>query len=202
MRIAVFIIVFIVSSAKVFSQKWPFELWHEGKIVLASGDTLVGLVKYDLGQDLVQYNLKDQFSGAYTARKVLFFEIFDNSIHNYRQFYALPYSAAGSYKAPVFFELLEEGKMTLLAREALEMKTYNSPYYIGSYTREVLVYKYFFLRENGDVYEFNGNKTELINMMGRYGEDVDKFIRKNKLKIEDKADFARIVDYYNSFFRT
>jgi hypothetical protein len=186
-----------------FAQKWPFELWHEGKIVLLEGDTLKGLVKYDLQQDMVQYSLSDKKTEAFTARKVLYFEIFDQTVRRYRQFFALPYTTPSQYKAPVFFELLEEGKMTLLAREALEYRTYNSMYYMGAaYSRQVLVYKYFFLEENGNIVEFNGNKNDLLDLMGKKSEEVEKYAKANHLKFDDKYDLARIVAYYNSLFGT
>jgi hypothetical protein len=202
MRFLAFCAICILFSGASIAQNWPFELWHEGKVVLLTGDTLTGLVKYDLQQDLVQYNLPDKKTEAYTARKVLFFEIFDGTVHRYRQFFALPFSTTGNYKAPVFFELLEEGKMTLLSREGIEYRTYNSPYYVGSYTRQVLVYKYFFLEENGTITEFVGNKSDLLNMMGRRSEDVEKYMKANRLKVDDRYDFVRIVAYYNSLFGT
>jgi len=191
----------VVTTAR--AQKWPFELWHEGRIVLLEGDTLKGKVKYDLQQDLVQFVFTDLRTEAFTARKVLFFEIFDTTVQKYRQFFALPYSATSSYRAPVFFELLEEGKMTLLAREAVEYRSYNSPYYYGgSYSRPVLVYKYFFLEENGDIKEFMGNKNDLLEMMEKKAEEVEKYMKGNKLKYDEKYDLAKIVAYYNSLFGT
>jgi hypothetical protein len=180
------------------AQKWPFELWHDGKIVLAEGDTLKGLVKYDLQQDLVQYSMDDRRVEAFTAKRILFFEIFDTSVHKYRQFYSLPYQTSSGYTAPIFFELLEEGKMTLLAREALEMRSYNSPYYIGTYSRMVLVNKFFFLDDKGKITQFMGSKKDLLDLMGKKADDVDKFIKTNRLDFENKYDFARIIDYYNS----
>ena len=90
----------------LIAQRWPFELWHEGKIVLETGDTLKGNVKYDLAQDLLQYSSTNKIAEAYTARKVVFFEIFDQTVRKYRQFFSLPYSANNTYKTPVFFELL------------------------------------------------------------------------------------------------
>lgn len=197
-----FVALFFISSITVQAQQWAFELWHDGKIVLESGDTLRGLVKYDMQQDLVQYNNKSGSIEALTARKVLFVEIFDNTISQYRHFYSLPYSATGSYRAPVFFELLAEGKMTLLVRENLEYRTYSSPYYFGSYSRLVLVYKYYILQENGTITEFIGKKNDLFNLMGKYAKDVEEFMKVNKLKIDDREDFAKIVTYYNSFFKT
>lgn len=195
-------LLLIFHSPAGFAQNFAFELWHDGQIVLTSGDTLKGMVKYSVQQDLVEYTSRQEKVEAFTARKVLFFEIFDLSIKKYRQFFALPYSAAGSYRTPVFFELLEEGRMTLLAREALEYRTYNYGFYGGSFTRLELVNKYFFLDDKGDIAEFTGNRNDLLDKMGRKAEDVEKYIRSNKLRFDDKYDFARIVAYYNSLYGT
>jgi hypothetical protein len=196
-------IVMLMSMAtSVTAQDWPFELWHDGKIVLLEGDTLKGPVKYDLSQDILQLNLHNKIE-AYSARKVLFFEIFDITVHRYRQFFALPFTSPAGYRAPVFFELLEEGKMTLLAREALESKSYSSPYYYGgSYSRLVLVYKYFFMSDDGTIEAFTGNKNDLLDKMGKQAPDVEKYIKDNRLKYDDKYDFAKIVAYYNSLHGT
>jgi hypothetical protein len=192
--------IFLLTEAK--AQQFPSDLWHEGRIVLLAGDTLRGSVKYDLQQDLVQYGVANERTTAFSARKVLFFEIYDASVRRYRQFFALPFTTTSGYKAPVFFELLEEGKMTLLSRESVEYRTYNSPYYMGSYSRLVLVYKYFFLDETGNISEFTGNKNDLLNLMNKKSDEVEKYIKANKLRYEDKYDFARIVAYYNSLFGT
>lgn len=195
-------VLLIFFCADAAAQKFPSDLWHEGKIVLLEGDTLRGSVKYDLQQDLVQYGVANERTTAFSARKVLFFEIFDNSVRRYRQFFALPFTTTSGYKAPVFFELLEEGKMTLLSRESVEYRTYNSPYYMGSYSRLVLVHKYYFLDDKGNISEFTGNKNDLIQLMKNKGDEVEKYIKTNKLRHEDKHDFTRIVAYYNSLFGT
>jgi hypothetical protein len=197
---SILIAVLFLVTGHLQAQRWPFELWHEGKIVLATGDTLKGLIKYDLQQDMVQHSIMNQTAEAYTARKVLFFEIFQEDIHKYRRFFALPYTTSNGYRAPVFFELLEEGKLTLLTREFLEYKTYSSPYFVGSYSRLVLDHKYFFLKEDGAIEEFTGNKNDLLSMMGKKSDDVEKYMKVNHLKVDDVQDFTRIVDYYNSLF--
>ena len=50
----------------------------------------------------------------------------------------------------------------------------------------------------GNIEQFMGKKHELLDMMGRSADTVEKYIRENRLKVEDKSDFARIVAYYNS----
>ena len=188
-----------VLSGPVWSQRhWPSELWHDGMIVLVDGDTLKGLVKYDFQQNLVQHALSETKADIYTARKVLYFEIFDETVHKYRKFFVLPYSNPSNYKAPVFFELLEEGSMTLLSRELLEYQTVTNAFYGASYTRLVQTYHYFLLKEDGTIQDFKGNKNDLIALMGNKGKMVEKYIRANRLDFDDKYDVARIVAYYNS----
>lgn len=196
------IFLFAVIPLITHAQEWAFELWHDGKIVLESRDTLKGLIKYDLQQDLIQYNSQRGSVEAFTARKVLFFEIFDKTVGLYRQFYSLPYSATGSYRTPVFFELLNEGKMTLLTRETLEYRTYSSPYYYGSTSRLIITYKYYILNDSGNITEFIGKKSDLLRLMGKYAGSVEDYMKENKLDVEDRQDIVKIIAYYNSFFKT
>lgn len=194
---------FLLCCTLLFSQRhWPSELWHDGKVVLVDGDTLEGLVKYDFQQNLLQYTMNNRKARIYTARKVLFFEIFDETVHKYRKFFVLPYSNPSNYKAPVFFELLEEGKMTLLSRELLEYKTYNNTFYGGSYSRLVQTYYYYLLKEDGTIEDFRGNKRDLLDLMGRQGKTVERYMKANRLDFDDKYDVAKIVAYYNSLAGT
>lgn len=201
MKIIAFILFSIISFT-ASAQQFAFELWHEGKLILDSGDTLRGKIKYDLQSDLIQYQTNEQPPKleSYTARKVLFFEIFDGTVKRYRIFYSLPYSTAGQYKAPVFFELLEEGKLTVLCREALEYRTSSSFYYYGSYTRLILVNKYFLLKENGNIEEYRGKKNDWYELMRGKEDEVQKYVRVNRLDLDEKYELAQAVNYYNSLF--
>ena len=197
--VGIFFLVLLTSV--VYSQRFPSDFWHEGKMVLEDGDTLRGNIKYDLQNDLLQLEANNRLE-SFTARKVLFFEIFDKTIKRYRQFYSLPYTTSGQYKAPVFFELLSEGKITLLCREALEYRNYPSSfYYYGSTTRLVLVNKFFLLKDNGTIEPFIGKRSDLIDLLGNKGESVEKYMKTNRLNVDDKYEFAQIVSYYNSLYK-
>jgi hypothetical protein len=190
----------VTSFADAKAQEFAFEYWHEGKIALESGDTLSGLIKYDMQTDLIQIRMDDKFE-TYTARKILSLEIFDQTVRKYRRMYSLPYNTSGEYRAPVIFELLNEGKITLLCREALEYKTVSSGfYYYGNYTRLVLVNKYFLLKENGSIVPFEGKRNDWLNFMGNRKDEVQRYAKKNRLDFDEKYDLIRIIDYYNSLF--
>ena len=196
----IFFSLWVLIASTASAQQFAFELWHTGKVVLDTGDTLRGLLKYDLDKDILQVQANNRLE-SYTARKVLLFEIFDETVRRYRNFYSLPYALAGQYKAPVFFELLQEGKLTVLCREVLEYRTTSSPYYFyGSYSRLVLIYKYFVLRENGMIEEFRGMKNDWYELMPGKAEEIEKFAKQNRLSLDDKYELSRVVEYYNSLF--
>jgi len=194
------LLIFLLTPSLSFSQTFPFEEWHDGKVVLESGDTLKGAIKYDLN-DLLQVRHQNQME-SFSARKVLLFEFFDQGYKRYRTFYSLPYSTNGSYKSPVFFEVLTEGKITTLSREKVEFRTYGySPFMYGSYnTRKVLVNLYYLLKENGNIQDFSGKRSDWLDLMGNQSDDVLDYAKENKLVFDRKYDLKRIIDYYNSLF--
>lgn len=184
------------------SAQWAFELWHEGRVVLETGDTLRGQVKYDLQQDLIQFTDKKGTIETYTARKVLFCEIFDKTEGQYRQFYSLPYSTASGYRTPVFFELISEGKLTVLSRERLENQATSSPYYYGNtYSRTVLVNKYYTLKDNGEIIDFSTRKADFMQLLGKHADHINDYMKDNKLRLDEKRDMIKIIEYYNSLFK-
>lgn len=197
MRLVIFLLL-LFCGLPSYAQRFPSEFWHEGKIVLENGDTLKGSIKYDLQNDLLQFAKEGRLE-SYTARKVVFFEIFDVTIKRYRQFFSIPYTTSAAYKAPVIFELLAEGKFTLLCRESIEYRSYSNSFYnYGTQTRLVLVYHYFLLREKGLIEPFVGKRSDLIDLMGKNGSHVEKYMKVNRLNLTDKNDFTQIISYYNS----
>jgi hypothetical protein len=200
MRWLFLIIPFV--SIDTFAQVFPFDLWHDGKVVLETGDTIRGSVKYDL-QDLLQVKHESRLE-SFTARKVIFFEIFDQTYKRYRNFYSLPYSPTGGYKTPVFFEALTEGKITVLSREKVEYRTYSSPffYYGGYSSRLVLINIYYLLKENGTIVEFSGRRNDWYDLMGARENDVHDYVKENRLDFDRKYDLKQIIDYYNSSFHS
>lgn len=194
-----FTLVFLFVIAGAQAQSFPFDFWHDGKVVLESGDTLRGVLKYDLS-DLLQVKHDNRLE-SFSARKVLFFEIFDNVYKRYRTFYSLPFALENQYKTPVFFELLNEGKLTVLTREKLEYKSYSSPYsYYGSYTRQVMVNIYYLLKEDGNIETFTSRKSDWYDLMGNKADDIRSFAKQNHYSFDDKYQLKAIIDYYNSFF--
>ena len=184
--------------------QFPSELWHQGSIVLVNNDTIRGNIKYDLDRDIIQIN-NEQGVQAFTAKKVLCFTFLDETSASYRQFYALPFQISPEYKSRVFFEVLLEGKMTLIARELIVVETlnYGNPFSSGSfYSQKVMMYRYYFLDDKGIIVRFYNNKKELYQIFKQKESQMRQYIKRNKFRFEDKSEMIRLTQYYNSLITT
>ena len=206
MRKSLLFFLLIHLSVIGFTQDFPSELWHKGKLVLLSEDTIIGKIKYDLKNDLVQVNVRNALQ-TYSSRKILYFEIFDETIESYRHFYALPYNVQQNYKVPLLFEVLYEGELSLLCREEIVTEsvpqynsypysTYgNSPY---NSSRTKLSYKYYFFDQRGGIQDYNLKKSELYSFFKKHQQQVKQYIKKNNLKHDRMRDLVRVTAYYNA----
>ncbi|MGI9542121.1 MAG: hypothetical protein ACR2MX_02615 [Cyclobacteriaceae bacterium] len=199
------VLCFIILSGawQAVAQQFPSEIWHEGKVVLTNDQTYKGLIKYNLEGDLIQLNSNNTLQ-AYSSKKILYFEIFDEAVESYRQFYSLPYQVSEDYETPILFEVLYEGSsLTLLAREMIATESvapYNSYYGRSSYyyTRNKLVYQYYFLDEKGQITWYSNKKRDLVRIMGKQSDEIKKFIGSHNLNVDRRRDLERITAYYNT----
>ena|SRR6218665_2079701 len=161
-------------------------------------DTLRGKISYDLQTNTV---VIQGDGGVFTGspRTVAAFEIFDPNIINYRKFYALPDGSA-YYNNPVFFELLNDGKLTVLCREHIEQRTAGYSFYSYGFTENVLVVEYYMLNTAGKAEPLTSAKKAWLQLMSRKRDQVEEYAKKNKLQWANKYDLQKIVGYYNSLF--
>lgn len=206
MRKGILLFFLVQLSYLGFSQDFPSELWHKGKVVLLSEDTVFGKIKYDMQNDVIQVNVRNALQ-TYSARKILYFEIFDETIDSYRHFYALPYSVQKNYEVPLLFEVLYEGQLSLLCREEIVTESvpqYNYPYSsygnspYGNQKRARLNYKYYFLDERAGIRDYNLKKNELMTFFKSRQQQVKQYIKKNNLKHDRMRDLVRVTAYYNA----
>ena len=188
--------------SSIQAQDFPSRVLHEGYLVTNDMDTVRGLVKYDMETNVVQVYINRDQVKTFSSKKILYFEIFDKSVKNYRQFYSLPHQVNINYRAQALFEVLYEGPLTLLGQEKIVVVTdpYSQAYYNGpSATREKLEYTYFFVNQKGKMKEYNtGKSKDLLEILVKHQYKVKDFIKENKLKTDRMRDIVRITAFYNS----
>lgn len=192
--------LFIFSNA--VSQRFSMEEWHEGKAMLAGGEVVKGLIHYDLQTNTIQVQAagsNDVY--ALSAQKIASFEFIDKLSNVYRQFYSLPYSIMNNnYKVPVLFEAIIQGPLTLLSREHIETRTQSFRGY-RTYSRPELVYTFYFVDDNDRIVEYSGRKKDLQPFLTPYQKEVQKYMKENRLKSDNRTDLAKITIYYNQLER-
>jgi hypothetical protein len=197
MKFVILTIFLTITLLSGFSQTFPSDIWHEGKLELVSEETFTGKVKYDLTKGIVQVEVGEKIY-TFSAKSIFHFEIYDTTSETYREFYVLPYGLLSSYKTPVIFEVLIEGNITLLSREYVAIENIQNPYSLGSYTKEVLVYDYFFLNKNGDITKYTMKKKDLYNAVSKRQKEVIEFMKANRLHHDKRNDLVRVIAFYNA----
>lgn len=168
-------------------------------MVNAAGDTIRGKIKYDLERNAVQVATRQNIR-VFSSHKVFYFEIFDEVLQAYRQFYSIPYQIRSNYKAPVLFELMFEGGLSLLAREKIVQETVTSGPYApsGRFMQNVIDHDFYFLTKKGRIIYFDGTKNGLLEIFGNKRSQVKDFIKTNRLRVDEIEDLIRVTSFYNS----
>ncbi|SNS86413.1 hypothetical protein SAMN05421640_1577 [Ekhidna lutea] len=195
-----FSLLFLSAALTLSAQQFSSEVFHEGFLVTTDKDTIKGDLKYDLDANLLSVIYRGK-TMSFSSHKVFYFEIFDKILNNYRQFYSIPYTVNIDYKIPVFFELVYEGKLSLMAREHLVSQVVNSSSAYwggGSRTQTIIKYSYYFMDDKGKITFFTGKKRDLLDFMVKKQSHVKKFIKDNRLDTDEMADLIRITAFYNS----
>ena len=192
--------IFTFGWLSLLGQQFPSQMWHEGWLVTSDQDTISGLIKYDMSSDIVQLK-RDEVVKTCSSRKLLYFQLYDKTVEDYRHFYSLPFEVNFDYKVPIIFEVLYEGSLTLLVREQIVEETIpQSPYYTaGTYSsRRKLAFTYYFLSKEGSITQYNGKRNDLLAQMVKRSSDIKQYIKENRLKTDRMRDLVRITAYYNS----
>ena len=199
MRTSSLIVLFLLFAVTLKGQQFSSDLWHDGFVVTAKGDTLRGQVKYDMETNVIL--LQNAQFKTLSSFQVFYFNIYDKLVENYRQFYSIPYRLKYDHETPVFFELLFEGPLSLLAREAIVQETVplgNSVTRGSTVIRNRVALNFYFVDKDGDMAAFSGKRSDLYEIMAKKQRKVREFIKGNNLKTDNARDLVRITAFYNS----
>jgi len=173
--------------------------WHKGIVVTTDQDTISGEIKYDFSTNMVT-SVKNESVIAFSSHKLIYFEIYDEDYKSYREFYTIPYKNTSNYVTPVLFELQYESVLSLLSRENIVMETSSLGYGYGLpiVSQPSVRYDFFFLTKAGKITHFSGSKKDLLRILAKKKNELQTFIKNNRLKTDELRDLVRIIAFYNS----
>ncbi len=198
---------FSVQAQRVDIQEWP-----KGRVVLTSGDTLSGPLTYHRTEDIVRVTLKDGSIQAFAPVNVESFTVSDGRFtQTFKPYMWNRGNDYSDYKAPAFFEQLNEGNYSLVKRETIVRRNMNSgplyagygryydPYGYGNYSRYVeQVQELFYLHTpDRDIVALRRPKRDLEDIFGKKNKEMKAFISANKLDYDNARDLVLIVSHFN-----
>lgn len=198
-----FVVLFILIPNFTPAQKYLFSknYWHKGQIVLKSGRTYQGLVKYHLKYNLVELKTDNSaITKTFSSAQLEQFSIFDTLTKVERNFFALPVKTTSNYSPTLFFELIDEGDFAVLSREKIVMKPHNKGLDLKGSSKYdmVLEDEFYILDESGKVQSCN-KPTELSSMMSIPFSELKNYIKANKINLHQRGDFMNLINHFGIY---
>ena len=213
-------VLFAFGTLRAVAQDFPSELWYLGELRLKDGTRLKGNLMYNLEKDIVQLEREERIE-TYSAQQVISFvlslpESDDEEAQKqpgYRYFFSLPLANNTGYKRLSFFEVVVEGKATLLVREYITMVTDNTNWQrnrsnlrgfsmmdaqpLRPNTRRVLAHKMYLGSLDGKIRELPRKRRQVLSLFSDHEKTMKKYIKSEKLRLDRIEDMARFFIHYN-----
>jgi hypothetical protein len=176
-------------------------------VYLFTEESIKGSISYDLDQNNITVRTTDNKLRSYNASQVEQFWIEDELQKRVRYFYALPQITKDDYRVLYFFELLTEGKITLLCRENFVVRQtgYYSPYMWGGWANGgsyvVQEDDYFLLNNEGNVVDVEEDREAIMNLFGKKKEVMELYLIDHDNKLRSREDLLKMIRYYNEVYK-
>ena len=158
-----------------------------------------GLFRYNLyAQEFEMIYGKDTFS------IVSPFDLKSISISNKKFIHGLYVKRGGSrvYLGSSYFEVLSEGNCKLLMRHDVKIKSGGGPVtynWAGGGDAFVQYQQFYYQQSEGDeVIILRKRKQDILELFADRSEDIEKFIRLERINVRDDASLIKVFNYYNS----
>jgi hypothetical protein len=213
-------IFFILSgfSARVAAQKLNKHDWAVGEVILTDGDTLTGAVSYYFHKELIQvksiYGLVKTFSPVNVTR----FRVFNEQrqeFQTFRPFMYAPNPAEPAFKTPTFFEVVTEGKYTLIKRSHYVIRNldpvpaytsrgyYYEPYSLEQKEATLNNYQlarlnaYYLCTPQNEIIPLRHPKKNLEQLYRDKSAPMKAFIRRRNLSYQNPVALTQVIQYFN-----
>lgn len=196
------------------AQRVDIQEWPQGRVVLTTGDTLNGPITYHRTEDIVRVTVPDGSIQAFAPVNVASFTVSDGRFsQTFRPYLWDRGNEYSDYKAPAFFEQLNEGRYSLVKRETVVRRNMNNgPVYAGYgrfYDPYGRVPRYvdqvqdlFYLHTPDDqIITLRQPKRNLENIFGKKNKEMKAFVAANKLNYDNAHDLVLIVSHFNQISR-
>lgn len=163
------------------------EEFVNGTIINDSASYQGILLRYNAYEDRMEFKPK---SGV---------ELYFDTPEKYKQFIIADKKYVYCNELHEYFELLQEGKISLLKKESIFLnesepaQPFKDPKPAEFRTKPPV---YYISINNGDFVKIKKDK-DLLDIISSNKKEVQTYISKNKLKVKNEEDLQKIISYYN-----
>lgn len=172
--------------------------WMKGSVRMEGGKTYAGVeLKYDMVADeLLFKNAKGEMLGFVDPVQEFRLVTADHpeaAVLLFRN----GYKPTADVSAKGFYQVLSDGQ-TPFARRLSKKVLENKPYGSATTTRTFEEVTSYYVIKSGLPVKVRKDRKALLVALGDYSDELDEFIRINKLNLKSDADFILLMNYYNS----
>jgi hypothetical protein len=174
--------------------------WNKASLLLFDSERMIEgyPVKYDIQQDVIEVLTKNGIK-IIEGKKIKSM-VWIDSVTNTPSYFvnASEYNLEGA-ALNGFLEVIVDGTLPLMKRTTIIEKQadYVAALDVGSRDKKILKKESFFYSQKAGLAKI-GNKKSLLPAFGEQAQDVEMFIKANKLNVSKTPDLLKAFEYYNS----
>ena len=173
------------------------ETWHLGELQLIDDSVIEGEFRYDLLTETIQLLNENNKVQTFTTQQVFSLTLYDQEVNGIRNILVLPYINESGYERPKLFEVIVEGKATLLARGYFVK--WGDPQHPMTLSKHAYIFDgMFIMNEDGEINKILLQRANVANQFGDQQAKLKKFMKKERLKLDDLPDVTKLFEYYNN----
>lgn len=213
------ILVFsFILGSNAIAQNFTRQDWSVGEVILTEGDTLTGAVSYYFNKEIIQVKGRDGLVRTFSPVNVARFRVFNEHRQEFQTFRPFMYSPSPeepAFKTPTFFEVVTEGKYTLIKRsnfvirnlDPLPAYTSMGKYYEAYPTKQTDAslnnyqiarsHAYYLLTPENEIMPLRHPKKNLESLYRDKAAPMKAFIRRRNLSYKNPVALTHVVQYFN-----
>jgi hypothetical protein len=188
---------YALNRSKLNGSPYLSEEFVLGALTIADGTRVEGLkIRYDIYADQMQFILKSDTASINKPMALKSLELEDKT------FIYEVYQVSENVVSAGYFELIIEGKLSLLLRRELELEydVYVPNYGGGGGTKEIM------LKKNNNFYTIAGKSTarkiykkkDFLNAITEHHDLVKNYMKENRISVRKQKELEELVNYYNT----
>lgn len=211
--LALFILIFLVKAKAQYLQDiqgrpimetsytdikgtpFLFENWMPGVVQLENGNTFNNVpLKYNVFDEKLYFkNPKNEelLEFVQPVKSFKFVALDDAGV------YEKGFPAIDKFTGETFYSVLYSGKEKLLNKKyktTLEVRPYNS----ATTEKSFVDHSDYFLVKNGKIERIKNSKKDFLAIFSDKANEIDAFIKKEKIDFKNNADLVKVFQYYDS----